>query len=129
MVARTGVECQYERLVYKESVPHTVPHRMSPLRVLRGIGFDEACVAVEKIQDEVVGGLLHSVDDRLRLAEVALGNFPGNRDITAMIDNLVVESLDVINSVDGGRELSDGRRFGVAAEVTADRPSWDTAVS
>ena len=40
---------------------------------LRGVRFDEACVAVGKVQHEVVDGLLHSSDDRLGLAEVALG--------------------------------------------------------
>ena len=40
---------------------------------LRGVRFDEACVAVGKVQHEVVDGLLHSSDDRLGLTEVALG--------------------------------------------------------
>ena len=40
---------------------------------LCGVGFDEACVAVGKVQHEVVDGLLHSADHRLGLAEVALG--------------------------------------------------------
>ena len=40
---------------------------------LRGVRLDEACVAVGKVQHEVVDGLLHSADDRLGLAEVALG--------------------------------------------------------
>ena len=43
------------------------------LRRLCGVGLDEACVAVGKVQHEVVDGLLHSADHRLRLAEVALG--------------------------------------------------------
>ena len=40
---------------------------------LCGVGLDEARVAVGKVQHEVVDGLLHSADHRLRLAEVALG--------------------------------------------------------
>ena len=43
------------------------------LRRLCGVGFDEACVAMGKVQHEVVDGLLHSSDHRLGLAEVALG--------------------------------------------------------
>ena len=43
------------------------------LRRLCGVGLHEAPVAVGKVQHEVVDGLLHSVDDRLGLAEVALG--------------------------------------------------------
>ena len=40
---------------------------------LCGVGLDEACVALGKVQHEVVDGLLHSSDHRLGLAEVALG--------------------------------------------------------
>ena len=40
---------------------------------LCGVGLDEARVAVGKVQHEVVDGLLHSSDDCLGLAEVALG--------------------------------------------------------
>ncbi len=39
---------------------------------LCGVGLDEARVAVGKVQHEVVDGLLHTCDDRLGLAEVAL---------------------------------------------------------
>ena len=40
---------------------------------LTGIGLHEAAVAVGQVQDEVVDLLLHTGDDRQRLAEVALG--------------------------------------------------------
>ena len=43
------------------------------LRSLRRGGLDEASVAVGEVQHEVVDLPLHSSDDRLRLAEVALG--------------------------------------------------------
>ena len=53
------------------------------LRRLRGIGLDEARVAVGEVHDEVVDGLLHSADHRLRLPEVALGisRRMGERDV------------------------------------------------
>ena len=40
---------------------------------LRGVGLDEAAVAVGQVQDEVVGLLLHPADDHSGLSEVALG--------------------------------------------------------
>ena len=40
---------------------------------LRGVGLDEAAVAVGQVQDEVVGLLLHPADDHPGLSEVALG--------------------------------------------------------
>ena len=40
---------------------------------LGGVSFDETAVAVGQVQDEVVGLLFHSHDDRQGLAEVALG--------------------------------------------------------
>ena len=39
---------------------------------LRRVGLDEATVAVDHVQREVVDGLLHSPDYGTRLAEVAL---------------------------------------------------------
>ena len=39
---------------------------------LRGVGLDEAAVAVGQVQDEAVGLALHSPDDHQGLAEVAL---------------------------------------------------------
>ena len=49
------------------------PRRDRRIGRLCGVGLHEARVAVEKVQHEVVDGLLHSADHRLRLAEVALG--------------------------------------------------------
>ena len=40
---------------------------------LRGVGLHEAAVAVEQVQDEAVGLLLHPADDHPGLSEVALG--------------------------------------------------------
>ena len=49
------------------------------LRGLRGVGIDEAPVAVGKVQHEVVDGTLHTRDHGLRLSEVALGVTGGMR--------------------------------------------------
>lgn len=60
----------------------------------------------------------------MTIATPALG-FQGDRciDHIAISDDLAVESLGVISNMDGDRELSDGRHFGVVAEVSAKNPS------
>ena len=40
---------------------------------LRGVGLDEAAVAVGQVQDKVMGFLLHPADDHPGLTKVALG--------------------------------------------------------
>ena len=64
---------------------------------LRGIGLDEAAVAVGQVQDEAVGLALHAADDHQSLAEVALGlsRRMGQRDkhlpgLTAILSDVVL---------------------------------------
>ena len=67
------------RVVVHDAHRHTAKERerrdvtvAERLRRLRGVGLDEARVAVGKVEHEVVDGPLHSSDHGLRRAEVAL---------------------------------------------------------